>query len=138
MEFDLKIINRISIFHDFHEHFIINRVRVSRSGRQSPTQTQYLGRVPLPPRALDHCTVSVAILDVGQSRQKLQQMYAEDSSTIDPYNSAITHRILAKIYSFKNVTDEVETISSKQEDEFKATTFGIDMSKLHTNPKVLN
>ena len=24
---------------------------------------------------IDHCTVSVAILDVGQSRQKLQQMY---------------------------------------------------------------
>ena len=33
MEFDLKIINRVSIFHDSHELFIINRVRVSRSGR---------------------------------------------------------------------------------------------------------
>ena len=56
MEFDLKIINRISIFHDFHEHFIINRVRVSRSGRQSPTQTQYLGRVPLLPPG--HLTIA--------------------------------------------------------------------------------
>ena len=26
---------------------------------------------------IDHCTVSVAILDVGQSRQKLQQMYGK-------------------------------------------------------------
>ena len=25
--------------------------------------------------SIDHCTVSVAILDVGQSQQKLQQMY---------------------------------------------------------------
>ena len=32
MEFDLKIINRVSIFHDFQKRFIINRVRVSRSG----------------------------------------------------------------------------------------------------------
>ena len=26
-------------------------------------------------KIIDHCTVSVAILDVGQSRKKLQQMY---------------------------------------------------------------
>ena len=26
-------------------------------------------------REIEHCTVSVAILDVGQSRQKLQQLY---------------------------------------------------------------
>ena len=34
-----EIINRVSIFQDFHEHFIINRVGVSRSGRHPPTQT---------------------------------------------------------------------------------------------------
>ena len=33
MEFDLKIINRVLIFHDFHELFVINSVRVLRSGR---------------------------------------------------------------------------------------------------------
>ena len=47
MEFDLKIINRVSIFQDFHEHFIINRVRVSRSGRHAPTQT-YVQSPPPP------------------------------------------------------------------------------------------
>ena len=33
MEFDLKIIKRVTIFQDFHELFTINRVGVSRSGR---------------------------------------------------------------------------------------------------------
>ena len=36
---ELKIIDRVSIFHDFHKPFIINRVRVSRSERHLPTQT---------------------------------------------------------------------------------------------------
>ena len=36
---DQKIIKRLSILHDFHELFIINRVRVSRSGRHPLTQT---------------------------------------------------------------------------------------------------
>ena len=33
--------------------------------------------VNLPFKILDHCAVYVAILDVGQSRQKLQQMYGK-------------------------------------------------------------
>ena len=36
VEFDLKIINTVLTFQDFHELFIINRVRVSRSGRHHP------------------------------------------------------------------------------------------------------
>ena len=31
----------------------------------------------------------------------------------------------------------MEIISSKQEEEFKATTFVVNILKLHTNPKVL-
>ena len=31
----------------------------------------------------------------------------------------------------------MEIISSKQEEEFKATTFIVNILKLHTNPKVL-
>ena len=41
---------------------------------------------------IDHCTVSVAILDMGQSQQKLQQMYGVCSKC----NSAIIHWILTQ------------------------------------------
>ena len=46
VEFDLKIINRVSIFQDFHKIFTINRVRVSRFGPAAPPYPN-LGRVPL-------------------------------------------------------------------------------------------
>ena len=45
-------------------------------------------------------SVVVAILDVGQLLQKLAQMYMENSSTLDPDNSAITRRSFDKKYVF--------------------------------------
>ena len=59
----------------------------------------------------------------------------ENSSTIDPNNSTITRWILTKNVSLKRY--DMEIISSKQEEEFKATTFVVNILKLHTNPKVL-
>ena len=59
----------------------------------------------------------------------------ENSSTIDPYNSTITRWILTKNVSLKRY--DMEIISSKQEEEFKATAFVVNILKLHTNPKVL-
>ena len=50
---------------------------------------------------IDHCTVSVAILDVGQSLQKLTANVWEIFQTIDPYNSTITRSILTKNVSLK-------------------------------------
>ena len=44
--FNLKIINRVSIFQDFYKLFIINRVRASRSGQHPPYPN--LGQVPPP------------------------------------------------------------------------------------------
>ena len=86
---------------------------------------------------IDHCTVSVAILDVGQSRQKLQQMCGKFLKTIDPYNSTITCQILTKNVSLKKGND-MEIISSKQEEEFKDTTIVANILKLHTNPKIFD
>ena len=62
------------------------------------------------------------------SRGKNYSKCMENSSTIDPYNSTITRRILTK-----NVND-MEIISSKQEEEFKVTTIIANILKLHTNP----
>ena len=59
----------------------------------------------------------------------------ENSSTIDPNNSTITRWILTKNVSLKRY--DMEIISSKQEEEFKATAFVVNILKLHTNPKVL-
>ena len=42
----------------------------------------------------DHFTASATILDVGQLHQKLQQMHG--NFLFNPYNSAITRRILTK------------------------------------------
>ena len=59
-----------------------------------------------------------------------------NSSTIDPYNSTITRRILTKNVSLKG--NDMEIISSKQEEEFKATTIVVNILKLHRNPKVFD
>ena len=51
----------------------------------------------------------------------------ENSSTIDPYNSAITRQILKKKISFLKVMINMKILSSKQEEEFKTTTFVINI-----------
>ena len=50
--------------------------------------------------AIDHFTVSVAVLDVGQSRQNYSKCRGY-SSTFNADNSAIIHRISTKKTSFK-------------------------------------
>ena len=60
----------------------------------------------------------------------------ESSSTFDPYNSTITRWILTKNVYLKKGND-MEIISSKQQEEFKDTTFVVNILKLQTNPKVL-
>ena len=49
---------------------------------------------------IDHCTVSVAILDVGQSQQNYSKCMGY-CSTFNADYSAIIHQILTKKTSFK-------------------------------------
>ena len=69
------------------------------------------------------------------SRGKNYSKCMENSAAIDPYNCTITRWILTKNVSLKD--NDTEIISSKQEEEFKATTFVVNILKLHINPKVL-
>ena len=69
---------------------------------------------------------------MGQRRQRLQQMYGK---FFNYRPSTITLWIFAKNVPLKG--NDVEIISSKQEEKFKATTFVFNILKLNTNPKVL-
>ena len=66
------------------------------------------------------------------SRGKNYSEYIENSATVGPYNSTITAWILTQMCLQKG--NDMEIISSKQEEEFKATTFVVNILKLHINP----
>ena len=63
---------------------------------------------------------------MGQSWKQLQQMYGK-FFTYQLFYSTITRWILTKNVSLKD--NEMEMIFSKQEEEFKATTFVVNILK---------